>query len=174
MVSQSSIYVNPDKNVHTHGPERAVDHDPSTLSHTLCHEDTDVWYRIELGSKHYVNKVSIINFFNGNHLYQARMDGTKILVINNNKEELCGTLDVPDNDKRQIYSINCENMFGDGVVLRGKNRFLYSRDRNKRIWEYLQRLVSYQMINYYFYINSIRSIKHKGEFGSHNLEARCW
>lgn len=31
------------------------------------------------------------------------------------------------------------------------------------------------MIDYYFYINSIRSIKHKGEFGSHNLEARlCW
>ena len=48
------------------------------------------------------------------------MDGTRVLVTNNEKEELCETLHVPADDTRQIYSINCGDKIGDGVILRGK------------------------------------------------------
>ena len=124
MVSQSSTYVNPDPNHSTHGPEMAIDGDEGTVAHTKCELGSSVWYKINFGKTFYVSEVKFINHFSDfqyDHP-KMRMDGTRVLVTNNEveKEELCETLHVPADDNRQIYSINCGDKIGDGIILRGK------------------------------------------------------
>ena len=122
LVSQSSTYVNPDPNHPTHGPEMAIDGDENTLAHTNCEQGSAVWYKINFGKAFYVSEVKFSNYFSDFHddSPKTRMDGTRVFVTNNEKEELCETLHVPPEDTRQIYSINCEDKIGDGVILRGK------------------------------------------------------
>ena len=124
MVSQSSTYVNPNPNqTRTHGPEKAIDRDNDTLAHTNCGQGAGVWYRINFGKLSYVIEVKFSDYFSGRpkkDYQKTRMDGTRVLVTNNEKEELCETLHVPADDNRQIYSINCGDKIGDGVILRGK------------------------------------------------------
>ena len=124
MVSQSSTYVNSSPNrTGTYGPEKAIDRDNDTLAHTNCGQGAGVWYKIFFGKLFYVIEVRFSDFFSGkpNKDFQKnRMDGTRVLVTNKDKEELCETLHVPAEDTRQIYSINCGDKIGDGVILRGK------------------------------------------------------
>ena len=124
MVSQSSTYVNPDPKHPTHGPEMAIDGDENTLAHTNCGDGANNWYRIVFGKVYIVTEVEFINHFinQNNNLngLKTRMDGTRVLITNKKKEELCETLHVPAEDTRQIYSINCRDKMGDGVILRGK------------------------------------------------------
>ena len=122
MVSQSSTYVELEPNAPTYGPEKAIDKNVSTLAHTICEQGSSVWYKINLGKAFYVSEVKFINYFSNfqDDSPKMRMDGTRIFVINNEEEELCETLHVPVNDNRRIYSINCGDKIGDGVILRGK------------------------------------------------------
>ena len=122
MVSQSSTYANPEPNAPTCGPEKAIDKNVSTLAHTICEQGSGVWYKINFGKVFYVSEVQFINHFSNfqDKSLKMRMDGTRIFVIKNDKEELCETLHVPVDDNRRIYSINCGDKIGDGVILRGK------------------------------------------------------
>ena len=122
MVSQSSTYVTPEPNAPTCGPDKAIDKNVSTLAHTICEQGSGVWYKIDFGKVFYVSEVKFINHFSNfqDESLKMRMDGTRIFVINNKEEELCETLHVPVDDNRRIYSINCEEKIGNGVILRGK------------------------------------------------------
>ena len=122
MVSQSSTYVNSDNPDKTHGPEKAIDGHETSQAHTECGQGVGVWYRINFGRTIRVDKVKFSNTFANSHdvSHKMRMDGTRVLVTNKDKEDLCETLHVPADDNRQIYSINCGDKIGDGVILRGK------------------------------------------------------
>ena len=114
MASQSSKY-----NENT-GPEKALDGATSidSQSHTLCGDGKDIWYKIEFGREHLVQKISFINVFDDSR--KARMDGTRVYVIQDNKEELCATFSIPAYAPGQIFSVDCNDMLGAGVILRGK------------------------------------------------------
>ena len=122
MVSQSSTYSNSDNPEKTFGPEKAIDGYENSQAHTKCGEGAGIWYKINLGREFNVGEVKFRNYFidNDNESRKMRMGGTRIFVINNDNEELCETLHVPADDTRQIYSINCGDKIGDGVILRGK------------------------------------------------------
>ena len=124
MVSQSSTFSNSDNaNADkTFGPERAIDGDENSQAHTVCGEGAGIWYKINLGGAFQVGEVKFRNYFinNDKESRKTRMDGTRVLVTNKDKEELCETLHVPADDNRRIYSINCGDKIGDGIILRGK------------------------------------------------------
>ena len=112
MVSQSSIWTADT------GPEKAVDDKGGTQAHTQCGDGDTIWYKIEFGSEHLVHEVKFINVFDDER--KARMDGTRVFVIEDNKEELCATFSIPENAPGQIFSVECNDMLGNGVILRGK------------------------------------------------------
>ena len=114
MVSQSSTYLNPSLN----GPQLAIDSDTGTGSHTTCQDGRYVWYKIRFVGERFVDKVVLINSF-GNR-QEIRMDGATVAVLNGDEENVCGTLSVTPDDDIQKYSINCNNLRGDGVILRGE------------------------------------------------------
>ena len=111
MVSQSTAYQDL-------GPESAIDNNYMTVAHTKCGNGENVWYKIEFGGKHHVNKVEMYDHFTDH--YKRRMDGTRVIVTNESKEEICGILSVTADDNRKKYSISCSDKKGDGVMLRGK------------------------------------------------------
>ena len=114
MVSQSSKY-----NENT-GPEKALDGDTSinSQSHTQCGDGKDIWYKIEFGGEHLVQEVKFINVFDDPR--KARMDGSRVYVIQDNMEELCATFYIPTDAAGTTFSVECNDMLGDGVILRGK------------------------------------------------------
>ena len=117
-VSQSSVFK--DSN-NEYPAELAIDNDVNTVAHSICGNGANLWYRVDFDGKHFVKAVSFVNSFSGiEYASKTRMDGTKVLVINNNKEKLCDTVLVPSSDTREIYVINCGDKIGDGVILRGK------------------------------------------------------
>ena len=48
------------------------------------------------------------------------MDGTRVFVTQENNEELCATFSIPGHEPGQTFSVECNDMLGDGVTLRGK------------------------------------------------------
>ena len=99
MVSQSTVYYDPDHPDRRHGPELAIDKDRKTIAHTICQEGQNVWYKIEFGGEHVVNKVVIINSFQNQ--YKTRMDGTDVAVLSGDKEHICETLRVTSEDSEE-------------------------------------------------------------------------
>ena len=112
MVSQSSTWAADT------GPEQAVDDKGGTQAHTQCGDGDTIWYKIEFGREHFVYEVKFINVFDDSR--KARMDGTRVYVIQENKEELCATFSIPAYAPGQIFSVDCNDMLGVGVILRGK------------------------------------------------------
>ena len=114
MVSQSTTYLDPSLN----GPQLAIDSDTGTGAHTTCQDGRYVWYKIRFVGERFVDKVVLINSF-GNR-QEIRMDGATVAVLNGDEENVCATLSVTPHDGVEKYSMNCNNLRGDGVILRGE------------------------------------------------------
>ena len=112
MVTQSSTY-----DAET-GPEKGVDGDGNSQAHTNCGNGESVWYKIKFGSQHHVRGVKFISVFTD--WRKARMDGTRVFVTQENNEELSATFSIPGHEPGQTFSVDCNDMLGDGVTLRGK------------------------------------------------------
>ena len=112
VVSQSST-------LQQFGPEKAVDGVyKAPAAHTKCGDGENVWYKIEFGIERLVQVVAFFNALpNG---YKARMDGTRVFVTNENGEKLCATFSVPADSPERIFSVDCNDMSGDGLILRGE------------------------------------------------------
>ena len=113
MVSQSSVFA--DK----YGPEKAIDKDRDTLAYTRCEDGKKVWYKIKFQGEHAVSEVVII-IFNFEDYLESRMDGVTVAVLSGDEEDVCGTLSVTSDYGKEKNSINCNNLRGDGVILRGE------------------------------------------------------
>ena len=114
MVSQSTL------SNKMFGPEKALDKYMNTRAHTICQDGKKVWYEIKFHREHAVNQVVMFNLYN--FFYKSRMDGTKVAVLSREEEHTCETLSVTAEDDIEKYSINCNNLRGDRVILRGEGK----------------------------------------------------
>ena len=98
----------------------AIDDDLTTSSHTICALRTDLWFKMKFDHVYCFSEIELIN--SKLNQYAARMDDTKVLVVNRvNKgtESLCGVIKVT-NDRTidgQTYRIPCDRKCGDEVKL---------------------------------------------------------
>ena len=99
--------------------ERAIDGDLTTVSHTNCSWNTDLWYKMKFDAVFCFSDVVIMQ----SHWHQTayRMDDTGVFVVDSDtrEESLCGVLKVSDvmTIEGQTYRIPCDLKCGDEVKL---------------------------------------------------------